>query len=133
MKIMAATEERIRVREGDENVMAANSLGAIPFVVTMSHNINLDKIQSASEFLDRWYLQLLGDASRGAFNLGSGNTIYAAPGPGPGSGTDLTTSTCSEVGMPLRRTPRLMAHPPERLSNSVPCRRIQGSGSSDGI
>ncbi|MCT0223691.1 hypothetical protein [Synechococcus sp. CS-1328] len=66
--------------------MAANPLGAIPFVVTMSHNINLDKIKSSSEFLNRWYLQLLGDVAKGAFNLGSGNTINAAPG----SGTELT-------------------------------------------
>lgn len=74
--------------------MTANSLGAMPFVVTLSHTINLDKIKSASDFLDNWYLQLLGDTATGSFNLGTGNTIRAA------DGKDLTTIS-SQSPLPL--------------------------------
>ena len=68
----------------------ANSIGAIPAVITLSHHINLDKIGSTKKFLENWYLQILGDASKGGFNLGSGNTIQSPP-TGTVESNDLTT------------------------------------------
>lgn len=79
--------------------MATNSLGAIPFVVTMSHNIDLDKIQSTNKFLDNWYLQVLGNKARGDFNLGStGNTYVAAPG---GEGAIELSTKRTDPPLPL--------------------------------
>jgi hypothetical protein len=78
--------------------MTANSIGAIPAVITFSHHINLDKIVSADKFLENWYLQILGDVSKGGFNLGSGNTIKSPPTGTVGS-NDLTEL---QSGPPLR-------------------------------
>ena len=75
----------------------ANSIGAIPAVITFSHHIDLDKIKHIDDFLDNWYLQILGNASKGGFNLGSGNTIQSPPTGTVGS-NDLTKL---EAGAPL--------------------------------
>ena len=74
----------------------ANSIGAIPAVITFSHHINLDKIVNTDKFLDNWYLQILGDA-RGGFNVGPGNTIQSPPTGTVGS-NDLTKL---KNGLPL--------------------------------
>lgn len=77
--------------------MTANSIGAIPAVITFSHHIDLGAIQSTNTFLNNWYLQILGDKSKGNFNLGAGNTIQSPPTPTVGT-NDLTTLA---GGLPL--------------------------------
>lgn len=69
--------------------MTANSIGAIPAVITFSHHIDLKTIKSTNAFLNNWYLQILGDQAKGNFHLGTGNTIKSPPTPTVGT-NDLT-------------------------------------------
>ncbi|QEY31560.1 calcium-binding protein [Synechococcus sp. RSCCF101] len=77
----------------------ANTLGAIPMVLTLSHTIDSDRLNGTQDSIfDTWTVQLLGDAARGNFNLGAGNTV------GSPTGTDFQDLQGGSTGVTLSQT-----------------------------